>query len=281
MLPKEEHELVSVVIPVFNRARLVSKALDSVMAQDYPHLEVIVVNDGSTDDISDVLSSAGERIQVITTPNRGVSAARNAGISKSRGRFVALLDSDDTWTEDKISTQMEFFSQNPDALICQTEEIWIRNGRRVNPGVRHKKPSGLIFEPSLHLCLVSPSAVMMKKHLFDLAGMFDETFPVCEDYDLWLRISAAGIPIYLIDRPCTIKTGGHDDQLSKTHSQDKYRIRSILKLLESKKLSGRQAAAAEKVLEEKCRIYGQGCMKRGKTQQGAYYLDLMESIAER
>ncbi len=270
-------KLVSVIIPTFDRAWVLKTAIDSVLAQIYTPIEIIVINDGSTDNTLDLLAGYGNKIQVLSQENRGVSAARNMGIQHSRGQYIALLDSDDAWTPDKISCQIDFFDQHPEALICQTEEIWIRNGRRVNPKVKHKKPSGMIFEPSLHLCLVSPSAVMIHKNLFALKGRFDETFLVCEDYDLWLRISAE-YPIFLIDKPCTIKHGGHEDQLSAHHSQDKYRIASIANLIRSKSLSREQEQMAARVLEEKCRIYGNGCLKRGRTEEGQYYLGLYESI---
>ena len=131
----------------------------------------------------------------------------------------------------------------------------------------------MIFKPSLELCLVSPSAVMMRKQLFDQKGTFNEAFPVCEDYDLWLRISH-DTPVYLIDTRLTVKTGGHGDQLSAAHSQDKYRIQSILNLIESNVLSSDQEQAALKVFKEKCRIFANGCIKRGRENEGAHYLKL-------
>jgi len=270
-------KLVSVIIPTFDRAWVLKTAIDSVLAQTYTPIEIIVINDGSTDNTLDILAGYGNKIQVLSQENRGVSAARNLGIKHSKGLYIALLDSDDAWTPDKISCQVSFFEKHPETLICQTEEIWIRKGRRVNPKVKHKKPSGMIFEPSLYLCLVSPSAVMIHKKLFALKGGFDENFPVCEDYDLWLRI-AADYPIFLIDKPCTIKHGGHEDQLSSHHSQDKYRITSIANLIRSKSLSREQEQMAARVLEKKCRIYGNGCLKRGRTEEGQYFLGLYESI---
>ncbi len=265
--------MVSVIIPTFNRAHVLESALDSVLAQMYSPMEIIVVDDGSTDRTQSLLSGYGEKVKVLTQTNQGVSAARNLGISHSKGAFIALLDSDDAWTPDKVARQIAFFSDNPEALICQTEELWIRNGRRVNPKVKHKKPSGMIFMQSLKLCLVSPSAVMMRRELFDLRGFFNEELIVCEDYDLWLRISR-DIPVYLIDAPCTIKHGGHEDQLSASHSQDKYRIASIVNLLGEEVLSESQTAAAIKVLCKKCRVYGNGCIKRGRREEGEYYLSL-------
>lgn len=265
-----KNPLVSIIIPTYNRAWALKAAIDSVLAQDYPAIELIVIDDGSTDGTADLLKQYKGRLTVISQANGGVSAARNAGIRKCRGEFVALLDSDDEWRPGKISCQVAFFQAHPDAMICQTEEIWIRNGRRVNPKVKHKKPSGMIFGPSLHLCLVSPSAVMMRKSLFDTKGFFDESFTVCEDYDLWLRVSA-DIPIYLIDEVHTIKKGGHADQLSGQHSQDKFRIRSLKRLIEGDILDDTQKKQAIAVLKEKCRIYAGGCVKRGRFEEARYY----------
>ncbi|MCD4742911.1 MAG: glycosyltransferase family 2 protein [Desulfobacteraceae bacterium] len=270
-----DHEklLVSAIIPTFNRGWIVAEAVKSILNQDYPNIETIVIDDGSTDDTAKQLFPYLDKITYIKQENKGVSAARNLGIKKSSGKLTAFLDSDDLWTKEKISCQVNFFQNNPDAMLCQTEEIWIRNGKKVNPKQKHKKPSGMIFESSLNLCLVSPSAVMIKKKLFKTTGYFDENLPACEDYDLWLRISAT-LPIFLIDKPCTIKKGGHGDQLSNNHSLDKYRIKSLQKLLTADNLTRQQRNAAKKVFNEKCAIYGNGCIKRGKKAEGKYYLEL-------
>ncbi|MBI9087772.1 MAG: glycosyltransferase [Desulfobacterium sp.] len=263
--------LVSAIIPTFNRGWILKEAVQSVLDQKYHPLEIIVVDDGSTDDTREILHSFGDGITVLFQENRGVSAARNLGIKHSHGELIAFLDSDDLWTPDKIARQVDFFCNNPDAVICQTEEIWIRNGKRVNPKNKHKKLSGMIFEPSLELCLVSPSAVMIQRSLFELKGFFDEALPACEDYDLWLRIATTHA-IDLIDRACTVKRGGHDDQLSSHHSLDKYRIRSIENLLEAGMLTREQQKTALKVFHSKARIYGQGCIKRGRRDEGNRYL---------
>ncbi|MDX9963921.1 glycosyltransferase [Desulfobacter postgatei] len=270
---EQKTDTISVIIPTFNRVWTLKRAVDSALAQDYPHREIIVVDDGSTDGTRDLLAGYKDKIRVLVQENKGVSAARNLGIQESEGSFIALLDSDDAWETNKLSCQAAFFQSKPGAMICQTEEIWIRNGKRVNPKKKHKKPSGMIFEPSLKLCLVSPSAVMIRKQLFEQKGVFNEAFPVCEDYDLWLRVSH-DTPVYLIDTPLTVKTGGHGDQLSAAHSQDKYRIQSILNLIESNVLSADQEQVALNVFKEKCRIFANGCMKRGREKEGAYYLML-------
>jgi glycosyltransferase involved in cell wall biosynthesis len=207
----------------------------------------------------------------------GVSTARNKGISASAGQLIAFLDSDDYWYPEKLSAQIEFFNANPDALICQTEEIWIRDGKRVNPKKKHKKPSGMIFIPSLALCLISPSAVMMRKNLLAKVDAFDGSLPACEDYDLWLRVSCR-YPVHLIDKPLVVKTGGHEDQLSGSTGLDKWRIYALKKILRSDFLTPAQYQAAENMLKKKCRIYADGCTKRGRRTVATYYYRLAEEI---
>jgi glycosyltransferase involved in cell wall biosynthesis len=264
---------VSVIIPTYNRGWVIREAIDSVLAQDFTDFELIVVDDGSTDDTGRILDSYGQDLTVLQQPNRGVSAARNQGVGAAAGQLIAFLDSDDLWLPRKLSVQVDFFSSHPDAMINQTEEIWIRNGVRVNPKTRHQKFSGLIFERSLELCLVSPSAVMMRRSLFDQVGLFDEDLPACEDYDLWLRISWR-FPVHLIETPLIIKRGGHADQLSKAPGLDKFRIQSLQKLIESGQLSEDSYRAAVQTMLDKCAIYAGGCRKRGKDQEAEYYEEL-------
>lgn len=271
---------VSVILPTYNRAWIVADAIDSVLEQGFTDFELIVIDDGSTDDTPQLLSAYGNRLRVIRQANRGVSAARNSGIRSATGELIALLDSDDVWLPGKISTQVNFFASHPQARICQTEEIWVRNGARVNPGKRHRKEGGMIFERSLALCLVSPSAVMMRRSLLEEVGLFDETLPACEDYDLWLRI-AWKYPIQLVDQPLIIKHGGHADQLSRMPELDKYRIQSISRLLERGCLSTSQQKAAADMLKTKCAIYAQGCQKRGRTAEARHYVTLAGKYDQR
>jgi glycosyltransferase involved in cell wall biosynthesis len=261
--------LVSVIIPTYNRAWIVKEAVDSVLDQDFGDFELIVVDDGSDDNTREILSAYANAITVLHQPNRGVSAARNRGIAEASGQLIAFLDSDDLWLPGKLNTQVNFFEENADALINQTQEIWIRNGIRVNPRKRHHKFSGMIFERSLALCLVSPSAVMIRKSLFDTVGVFDERLPACEDYDLWLRISCR-YPVHLIDSPLIIKRGGHDDQLSKAAGLDKYRIQSLINIIDSNLLTAQQHKAAVITLREKSEVYASGCRKRGRQAEAEY-----------
>ncbi len=271
---------VSVIIPTFNRAQKVERAVTSVLNQGFKDLEIIIVDDSSTDSTRETLAKYRSSIKYIKQPvNRGVSAARNTGINSSIAPWIAFLDSDDYWLSQKLYAQMEFIDRNPGTVACQTGEIWIRNGSRVNPKRKHKKPSGNIFTQSLKLCLVSPSSVILKRSLFEEVGLFDETLPAVEDYDLWLRISCR-YPIYLINKELVVKEGGHEDQLSQRFtSMDRFRIRAIVKLIKSGILSSDQTKAAIEELFIKCRIYGNGCIKRGKMEEGYFYLSLPESIA--
>ncbi len=268
---------VAVILPTFNRAWCLAEAVDSVLAQTYRDFELIVVDDGSNDGTAELLSRYAGKIRMIRRENRGVSAARNAGIAACRSPLVAFLDSDDLWLPEKLALQVAFFAAHPEARICQTEEIWVRNGRRVNPGRRHRKLSGWIFEPSLELCLVSPSAVMVRRSLFEEVGLFDESLPACEDYDLWLRVSLRH-PVFLLPEPAVVKRGGHKDQLSRGWGLDRFRIRAIEKILRAGGLEPDRRAAARAVLRRKCRIYASGCRKRGRPGEAESYERLAREL---
>jgi glycosyltransferase involved in cell wall biosynthesis len=271
--------VVSVIIPTFNRAQKVVRAISSVLSQAFTDVEIIVVDDGSTDGTKKEVEQFDDRVTYVAhSSNLGVSAARNTGIKRSGAPLIAFLDSDDHWFPEKLAVQVCFFNDHPKAVACQTGELWIRNGRRVNPMKKHLKPSGNIFEASLKLCLVSPSAVMLKQSLLDEVGFFDEDLPVCEDYDLWLRISCR-YPVHLISEPLVVKEGGHPDQLSARHKgMDRFRIKALVKLIKNGALNERQRKATLEELSSKCRIYGNGCLKRGKTEEGAFYLRLPVTV---
>ena len=269
---------VSIIIPTYNRRALVCEAISTVLAQSWCDFELIVVDDGSTDGTAEAVQAfAG--VRYVWQPNRGVSAARNYGVSCSTGELIAFLDSDDLWHLGKLEQQVTLFTHSSEVQICQTDEIWLRNGVRVNPHHKHRKTGGDIFTRSLELCLVSPSAVMMQRTLFERMGGFDENLPACEDYDLWLRISAT-LPVYLIATPLVVKRGGHADQLSHQFwGMDRFRVTALCKLLESGILSEEQRVQTEQVLHKKCMILAQGAEKRG--QDGGQYRSMAAAHIQR
>lgn len=253
---------VTVVIPTFNRQHILGRAIQSVLKQTLPPQEIIVVDDGSNDETAPILEAFSGKITVLSlTENHGVSYARNRGIERAESEWIALLDSDDYWEETKLARQADYHLRNPDLRISQCDEIWVRNGRRVNPRKKHRKQGGWIFPACLPLCIVSPSAVIFQKSLWSEMGGFDERLPVCEDYDLWLRI-AGKYPIGFLEESLIVKTGGHRDQLSRAYpAMDRYRIQAMEKHLNAElPQNWREALLGE--LEMKCKIVSQGAEKR-------------------
>ncbi|MHB8789178.1 MAG: glycosyltransferase family 2 protein [Desulfobulbaceae bacterium] len=263
---------ISVIIPTYNRAEWLAEAVISVLSQTLPPGEVVIVDDGSTDHTGSVVDRLAREsslpIGFVHQDNRGAAAARNTGIRAARGDILCFLDSDDRFVSEKIARQYAGL-QSSDCLISHTRELWFRQGLPLNQKKKHQPPAGEIFRASLAMCVVGMSTVMARREVFDRYGYFDETLPCCEDYDFWLRVSSRE-RFLLVDLPLTVKNGGRPDQLSMHHrlGMDKYRIRALVKLLESGILSADQAALAIRELERKCSIYGRGCIKHGRSEEG-------------
>jgi len=255
---------ISVVIPTFNRISLVARAIDSVLKQSLNPYEIIVVDDGSDDGTSEMIQNKYKSIKLIQQQNNGVSAARNNGIKHAKGDWIGLLDSDDEWTEKKLENQVDRLIKTPEYDFCHTNEIWIRNGVRVNQRKKHEKYGGYIFDKCLDICRISPSSVLFRKNILDHVGWFDDQLPVCEDYDLWLRITAE-YRILFIDDPLIIKYGGHDDQLSHgVEGIEFFRIKSLENLLENSELSRDNRILSIQMIIKKYNIYLNGLVKRKK-----------------
>jgi len=267
---------VSIIIPTYNRRAMLLEAIDSVLAQSNQSFELIVVDDGSTDGTAEHLTRLGKAVRVERIDHRGPAAARNRGVALARAPLIAFLDSDDLWAPTKLERQLAFMRANPDCAISQTNEIWIRNGRRVNPGLRHRKRAGDIFIDSLRTCLISMSATMMRTELFRSLTGIDESMLAAEDYDLWLRIlieHEAG----LLDEPLVTRRAGHPDQTSATTpALDRFRILALTKLLADDRLSPARRTAVVEVLVEKCRIYAGGLTRRGRIDQARLYESIVE-----
>ncbi len=259
------HALISVIIPTFNRYSTLGRAVNSVLSQEDVSLELIIVDDGSTDKTCQYLKTIAQRpdVIVISQENKGVSAARNRGVRHSKGQYICFLDSDDEWLPGKLKAQVEFLEQEAFKIV-QTSEIWVRRGVRVNMPVYCRKAQGDIFSLCLERCMITPSSVMMTRSLFDEFEGFDEAFYTCEDYELWLRITSR-YHVGLISRDYLKRYGGHDDQLSaKYPAMDKYRIRAVAKLVRQGVLTLGQRNFAVGLLKKKLAVYEKGCRKRHK-----------------
>ena len=260
---------VSVVVPTYNRFEFLKRALRSVYAQSFRDFEVIVVDDGSTDDTKNIVKIF-PHVRYFYKPNGGVSSARNFGIKNSTCRFVAFLDSDDEWLEDKLQKQIKLYK---DVKISYTDEIWIRDNKQINIPKKFKKIGGDIFNESLHYCNIAPSSVMIDREVFEDVGMFDESLEVCEDYDLWLRILLR-YNIGLVDEPLIKKYAGHGDQLSFKHwGMDRFRVKSLEKFLDTHKKD-----VVKPVLKQKYELLLKGALKYGKIADTKIYTKKLESF---
>lgn len=274
--------MITVIIPTFNRDRFLKEAVQSVLDQDYFResdttrpFEIIVVDDGSTDETGEVVQSFACDIRYFYQENRGVSAARNVGLQRARGDFIAFLDSDDLWKRDKIGVQMSLMNTVSRAMMCYTEETWIRRGIFVNPKKRHQKYSGWIFDKVLPLCLISLSSALFRREVFEKIGSFDEDLPVCEDYDFGIRL-AHRYPVYFLTRSLIVKRGGHEDQLSQRYwGMDRFRIKALEKAL-SMDLSSHQRGLVQTEIVKKSRVLMNGSAKRGKAADAEKYRKLID-----
>lgn len=276
--------MISVIIPTCNRAGFLEQALASVLHQTVACGEILVIDDGSTDATSEIVSRVSRAAQVpiryLYQKNKGASAARNKGIAEARYDLLCFLDSDDRWAPRKLELQLEAMKREPQYLISHTKEIWYRQGRRVNQKKKHAPPQGEIFQRALRMCVVGMSTVMARRELFVRYGLFDEEMLCCEDYDLWLRVSSKKEKFLLVDEALTLKDGGRADQLSAVHrlGMDTWRIASLCRLLKDGGLNSKQYAPALAELKRKCRIYGNGCIKHGRTEEGKQYLALPDQF---
>ena len=270
-------EEISVIIPTYNRCDLLKRAINSVIKQTITPKEIIIVDNGSTDQTYQMVSSLFPEISYFIEKKRGVSAARNKGILESKSKWIAFLDSDDAWKPTKLEKQMEYSVFNQDKYrIIHTDENWYRNKKFLNQLKKHKKSGGNIFKNSLQLCCISPSSVVLKKQIFEEYGLFDENLEVCEDYDMWIRITSKE-EVGFLDSPLVLKYGGHSDQLSKKFwGMDRFRIEALEKNLKNKCFTKIQKKIVLDILIEKLTIVSNGAQKRGNNDTFKKYSDKLQ-----
>lgn len=215
-VPEGGGRLVSVVIPAYNAARFVGEAIDSVLQQSFPNFEVIVVDDGSTDDTPSVLASYGNRVRVLRQENQGLSAARNAGIALARGKYVAFLDADDVWLGRKLELQVEALADNPQAALIHTGAVkWDVGSGAESPFANDANLyQGLCFNALIDHCSICVSSVMVRRNALKEKGAFNPDIrrPTTQDYDLWLRLAIESEFAY-VDAPL-VKYRVHESNAS-------------------------------------------------------------------
>jgi glycosyltransferase involved in cell wall biosynthesis len=207
--------LVSVVIPAYNVGAHIGEAIDSVLSQDHPQLEVIVVDDGSKDDTAEVVATRYPQLTLIRKENGGAASARNAGIRAARGEFVAFLDADDIWLPGKLRAQVDYFRAHPDvAMNCTGFAQWVSDvdGRFPDPltivpdqaavaaDAIDRELSGWIYHKLLLRTFVWTTTVMMRRSLIDRIGLYDESFRLGQDYEYFLRASRE-TEVHRLSRP--------------------------------------------------------------------------------
>ncbi|MEM7180388.1 MAG: glycosyltransferase family A protein [Spirochaetota bacterium] len=277
-------KLVSVIIPAYNRESVITRSIESVVKQSYTYWELLLIDDGSSDSSGQKMQSYVEKypgkiyLHSLDT-NKGVSQARNLGIHKAKGEWLAFLDSDDEWLPDKLYKQIEFHRQNPKYQLSQTQEIWYRNGKRVNSGKKHRKQAGFVFPQCLKLCAITPSSVFLKKEIFTNHAGFANELPACEDYELWLRL-AAKLEVGLLEEALLIRYAGHKDQLSNRYpAMDRFRIYALAKLLQQMPWSDQLFVSVRNELQQKWHVLQLGMAKRGK--QSASLDELLQQCQEK
>ncbi len=258
---------VSVIIPSHNRRSTLNRAIESVKSQSFSDWQLWLVDDGSEDGSGEWFQETYAREMesgqffYLWQENKGVSSARNQAAKLCQSPWLAFLDSDDEWLAEKLEKQMNLAKKEPHLPLIHSNELWVRRGVRVNPMRKHQKQGGRIFRQCLPLCCISPSTSLIQRDLFLELGGFREDFPVCEDYELWLRICAQWDVGY-IEEPLIIKYGGHEDQLSRRFkAMDYWRVKALAEHLSSPHLSLSEHQALRQVLLKKGRILLKGYQK--------------------
>lgn len=268
---------IDVIIPTYNRAEVLQRAIHSVLNQSYKNFHLYVVDDGSTDDTQKILEPF-KTITVLTQKNSGVSAARNYGVQHSKSPWISFLDSDDEWLPHKLQAQVDYLTAHPEFRFVHSNEIWIRNGVRVNPKNKFRKDGPDLLHRSMDFCVISPSTTLMRRDLFLEHGGFNEDFVVCEDFDLWLKVLTSE-DVGFVPDDLIRKYGGHEDQLSTKYvAMDDWRIKSLINLMQAPRTSSLHKEMIREILKRKAEILIKGHEKHGQLEKVEELKNLLQNL---
>lgn len=211
--------LVSVVIPTYNAEAFLTQTLNSALAQTYKPIEIIVVDDGSTDGTRRILETYRGRIQIVLQTNKGAGTARNTGIAKSHGKYIAFLDADDQWESTKLSCQVAAMEKDAEAGVCYTDGIYY-DGKEVvlvSHAAFRRAYSGWVFDPLFIENFIITSSVMVRRNCLEIVGCFNPEYLNAQDYDLWIRLAKRYRFIYL-DK-IFVRYWHHGGSLSKNYDR--------------------------------------------------------------
>lgn len=288
------YPLISIIIPTYNRKNLLSEAVDSVLTQNYHYYEIIIIDDGSSDQTITYLDKLKFDLAAIDKPTPTIKVksiphnghpgyVRNRGIEMAEGELIAFLDSDDLWNNDKLIKQVDYLYTHPEVSILHTAETWLRGAKTVSQTQRKHKREGDVFNDALAKCILGPSTVILRRTLIDeiLSDskenlLFNEQLEVGEDYELWLRICDRYAVGY-INEPLIIKRGGLVDQLSVKYGQiEIFHLEALYTLLKCNKISDKNKPATLDMFKRKIEIYTNGCLKRGKKDEAQLWQERSE-----
>lgn len=210
-----DRESISVVIPAWNAAHLLPRSIESVLAQTLPVREILVCDDGSTDNTAEVAERYAGSVRLLRQPHRGTSVTRNAGILAAAGEWIAFLDADDVWLSHKLERQMACATEHPEAGLIYCDALVTDNdGRPTGKFLKGKiHGTGNVYERLLRSCFVLPSTAVIRRRLIVEAGLFSEEIRGTEDYDLWLRL--ARICPFAIVPECLVRYERQENSVSR------------------------------------------------------------------
>lgn len=265
---------VDVVIPAYERVALLTEAIESVLAQSYSDLRLIVVDDASPEPLQDKLSIREARLQFVRlNKNLGPAGARNAGVAGGESPLIAFLDSDDLWLETKLAKQVAQFAADSALQWTHCNEVWYRNGEVVLQRSEHRKQGGVFLERAFDRCLIANSAVVFRRSFYERHGGFNPHFPICSDFELWLRM-LADAPIGFLEEALVKKRAGDWPQVSSTPETDRYRVLALHRFYREKRhssLTDQQRDVLLAEAEKKCQILIKGAKKYNKPAREKRY----------